>query len=100
MMEHLQTNADKMASTMRFLVSVCSNKRYIQSARPVLDRLASRYGYYAEQAAKKLNCFKEEILPYVYMIVTAVANYMIFGDDTFIAPQMSLFKQEIKRLLN
>lgn len=100
MMKHLQINADKMAPTMRFLVSVCSNKRYIQSARPVLDRLANRYGYYAEQAAKKLNCSTEEILPYVYMIVTAVANYMIFGDDTFIAPQMSLFKQEIKNLLN
>lgn len=100
MMKHLQINADKMAPTMRFLVSVCSNKRYIQSARPVLDRLADRYGYYAKQAAKKLNCSTEEILPYVYMIVTAVANYMIFGDDTFIAPQMSLFKQEIKSLLN
>ncbi len=99
MMHNLQKRADEMAATMRFLVSVCSNKRYIESVRPVLDRLAQRYEYYAEQVAKRLGCSKDTILPHVYMLVTAVANYMIFGDDTFIAPQMQLMKEEIKRLL-
>lgn len=99
MMERLQNRADDMAPTMRFLVTVCASGQYKDKMKPALNRLAKRYDYYAGQVAKELNCDKAEILPYVHMIVTAVVNYMIFGDDSFIAPQMGLFKQEIKRMV-
>ena len=98
MMEQLQVRADEMAPTMRFLVSVCSNKRYIQSVKPVLDRLAERYDHYTDKIAKNLKCQKLEIEPYVYMIITAVANYMIFAEDSVIAPQMDIAKTAIKRI--
>ena len=99
MMSRLQNRADDMAPTMRFLMTVCASSQYRDKMKPALDRLAQRYDHYAGQVANKLNCDKAEISPYVYMIVTAVVDYMIFGDDSFIAPQMGLFKQEIKRLV-
>ena len=40
MMKQLQLNADEMAPTMRFLVSVCVSERYRESMKPVLDKLA------------------------------------------------------------
>lgn len=98
MMKRLQSRADEMAPTMRFLASVCTSKRYKDSVKPVLDRLAERYEHYAELVAKKLNCSLSEIEPYVFMTITAVANYMIFAEDGIIAPQMRLVKDAISKL--
>ena len=99
MMKRLQSRADEMAPTMRFLVSVCTSKRYNESVRPILDRLADRYEHYAEMIAKKLNCGLDEIEPYVFMTITAVANYMIFAEDGIIAPQMKLVKSAISKII-
>lgn len=99
MMKRLQSRTDEMAPTMRFLVSVCTSKRYKESVRPILDRLADRYEHYAEQIAKILNCSLEEIEPYVFMTITAVANYMIFAEDGIIAPQMKMVKSAISKII-
>lgn len=98
MMRRLQVKADEMAPTMRFLVSVCVSERYKESMKPVLDRLAERYDMYADKIAISLNCEKEEIEPYVYMAITAVANYMIFAEDALVKPQMKIVKSEIRKL--
>ena len=95
MFKQLQVRADKMTSTMRFLVSVCVNDKYKESMKPVLDRLNERYEHYAEMIAEKLKCSKDDIAPYVYMVITAVANYMIFAEDVFISPQMQIAKKAI-----
>ena len=99
MLQRLQSRADELAPTMRFLVSVCSNARYKDSMKPALDRLAKRYEHYAELVSEKLNCKKEDIEPYVYMTITAVSNYMIFGEDMYIAPQMKLAKGALKNIV-
>lgn len=66
--------------------------------KPVLDRLTNRYGQYAEQVApQKLNCNKEDVELYVYLVITAVANYMIFAEDVFVAPQMKIAKEAIRK---
>ncbi len=98
MMKNLQIRADKMAPTMKFLVSVCAMKQYAEDMRPVLNRLTERYGHYSEQIAEKLHCPKEAIEPYVYMTITAVSNYMVFGEDTYIAPQMEAVKAVLNQL--
>lgn len=98
MVEKLKAEADNMAPTMKFLVSVCSSKRYREKVKPVLDRLSKRYGIYVDSIAKSLQCEKKEIEPYVYMAITAVVNYMIFGEDVFIVPQMEIVKAAIKDL--
>ena len=98
MMNRLKSRADEMAPTMRFLASVCASKRYKDGVKPVLDRLSRRYDHYTDLIAKKLNCNKEVIEPYVYLTITSVANYMIFAEEGIIAPQMKLVKKAIKNL--
>ena len=98
MMNRLKSRADEMAPTMRFLASVCASKRYKDSVKPVLDGLSRRYEHYTDLIAKKLNCNKEAIEPYVYLTITSVANYMIFAEEGIIAPQMKLVKKAIKNL--
>lgn len=97
MMRHLQEEADIMAPTMRFLVSVCVSKRYKDSMKPVLDRLAERYSLYVDKAAQALNCDRDDIEPYVYMAITAVANYMIFAEDALVKPQLTIVKEIIRK---
>ncbi len=99
MMKRLHSRADEMAPTMKFLVSVCSMKQYTKDMRPVLDRLTDRYEHYSELIAKKLNCLKEDVEPYVYMAITAVSNYMVFGEDRYIAPQMKTVKYALWHLM-
>lgn len=100
MMKRLQSRADEMAPTMRFLVTVCASSQYKDKMKPALDRLTKRYGHYAEQVAKRLNCNKEDVEPYVYLVITAVANYMIFSEDSLVTPQIRIAKEAIHNLLS
>lgn len=54
MFRRLKAMADKMAPTMKFLVSVCSDNKYKDGMKPILDRLTERYDHYAEMIAKKI----------------------------------------------
>ena len=100
MVNRLQSRADEMAPTMRFLDSVCASKRYKDSVKPVLDRLSKRYEQYAERIAKMLNCEAKEILPYVYMAITALTNYMIFKEDEIVYPQIQIIKSRPTELIS
>lgn len=97
MFKQLKNTADKMAPTMKFLISVCSDNKYKDGMKPILDRLTERYANYAEMVARKLKCEKSDIEPYVYITITAVSNYMVFCEDKFIVPQMNLVKNAIIR---
>ena len=99
MMKRLQSRADEMSPTMRFLVSVCVSETYKDQIKPVLDRLSGRYTQYAERVAKALKCDVQEILPYVYMAITAVTDYMIFREDDMVYPQIQIIKNKLKELL-
>lgn len=54
----------------------------------------------AEEAAIRLGCSTGEIAPYVYMTITAVSNYMIFGEEAYVAPQMTMVEETIKGLIH
>ena len=98
MLADLRKMSDEMAPLMKFLASVCVAPRYRESVRPTLNRLSERYVYYAELFAEKLGCQTEEIEPYVYMGITAASNYMIFGENSFIRPQMNMIKSKINEI--
>lgn len=100
LMKRLQDRADEMSPTMRFLVSVCVSETYKEQMQPVLDRLSKRYEQYSERIAKALNCEPQEVLPYVYMGITAVTNYMIFREDEIVDPQIEIIKNKLKELNN
>ena len=98
MMKRLQLRADEMAPAMRFLATVSSSKRYREEMKPVIDGMGKRYAYYTEIAAKKLNCDKEEVEPYMFITISAVVNYMIFGETSLAIPQLKIVKDKIALL--
>lgn len=100
LIKNLKDRADEMAPTMKFLAQVCSTSKYRPKMEPALSRLCKRYEHYAEKFADKLHCDVNEALPFVYVGITAVSNYMIFGEQDYIVPQMALIKNEINKLIN
>ena len=100
MMERLRINALKMAPTMKFFVSVCTDKQYTESMKPVLERVGVRYTRYAEKFAQVLQTDVKEITPFVYMMIAAISNYMVFGEASFVSPQLSAVRIKLERLLS
>lgn len=98
LMKRLRSRADEMAPTMRFFVSVCVSEQYKDDMKPALDRLSQRYETYALRLAEKLKCDVNAIAPYMYMAITAVTNYMIFNEESYILPQMKLIKEQLALL--
>ncbi len=98
MIARLLERADEMAPTMKLFAQVCADPRYQEKVKPALDRLAERYDHYAGIIAKRLNTEKREIESYVYMMITAMTNYMIFGERAFVVPQINIVKEIIKSL--
>lgn len=99
MMKLLKVRAEEMAPMMQFLTQVATADKYKEQLKPSLGGLSKRYKEYAQQFADHCNCELEVIEPYVYMCITAVANYMIFGEETYILPQINLTKEKIKQLM-
>ena len=100
MMERLQRDAAAMAPTMQFFVSVCTDKRYSEGMRPVLGRVGRWYAQYADRFAAALKTDTKEITPFVFMMITAFSNYMIFGEASFVLPQLHAVQIKIERLIS
>lgn len=100
LMSNLFERANKLAPMMRFLSQVCSANEYRESMKPALFRLNQRFQEYAKRFAKKIDCSVNEIEPYFSMCITSLSNYMIFGEHSYIAPQINMINTKLKELLD
>lgn len=96
LMSRLFSRADEMKPTMKFFASVCALSKYEDKMKPVLDRLANRYEIYAGKYAVELNTDLDRVAPYVYLSITTISNYMIFGEAKYIETQIELIKNALR----
>lgn len=99
MMKRLLSRADEMAPVYQFVVTVCSDRQYRDKTRPILDALGERYVYYSDVFSHLLNCKVQELTPFVYMSITAITNYMIFREESFVAPQLKAVQLKLERII-
>ncbi len=99
MMKRLLSRADEMAPVYQFVVTVCSDRQYRDKTRPILDALGERYVYYSDVFSQLLNCKVQELTPFVYMSITAITNYMIFREESFVAPQLKAVQLKLERII-
>ena len=100
MFDSLVDRAEKLSHMMRFLAQVCCVPKYRIGMEPVLRRLNERYKQYAQQFADHLECSLSEVEPYFYICVTAISDYMIFGEKGIVTSQIHFAKQAFEKLLN
>lgn len=90
LLDNLRARADSLAPTMKFLAQVCSENRYRKAMQPALERLERRNREYVRQFSAKYYCQTGQIEPYVYLCITAMVSYMLFGKTACIEPQLRL----------
>jgi len=100
MMKRLYDRADEMAPTMRYFVQVCATPKYRDEMSPVLSRLSKRYKFYATRFAEELGCKEEQVEPYFGMCISAMTNYMLFGDNYCVFTAMAMLREKLKELID
>lgn len=90
MVAKLREKAEQLSPMMRFFTQVCATEKYEERIRPVLSSLSSRYEDYAKRFASELNDSVDTVLPYVYICITAITNYMVYQEDSYVMPQLTL----------
>lgn len=100
MLDSLVERARKLSSIMSFLVQVCSVPKYREQMVPVLERLNYRYSEYCELFSQKFGCSSKEFEPIFHICVSAISNYMIFGETNKISSQIEYIRSEIKKYVN
>lgn len=100
LISNLFERASKLAPMMRFLSQVCSANEYRESMKPALFRLNQRFQEYTKRFAKKFNCSVNQFEPYFSMCITSLSNYMLFGEHSYIAPQIGTIRTKLKELLD
>lgn len=95
----LQNKAKMLASTMKFFVQVCSTEKYRIYMKPTLDNFYERCNLYIDRYAHRLHIHRDVIEPYFHVCISAVTNYMLFGDERFFNLQIEFIISELKRKL-
>lgn len=98
-MKRLFDRADEMAPTMRYFTQVCATPKYRDEMSPVLSRLSKRYKVYATRFAEELGCKEEQVEPYFSMCISAMTNYMLFGDNYCVSTAMATLREKLKELI-
>ena len=99
MIKNLYRHADDMAPTMRFVVQAYASPTYRSSLDDSLRSLENRNQNTVTRFALKLNCDPCEVKPYVFMCITAMTNYMIFGSDSYVTSQIEIVRKKLNELL-
>ena len=99
MIKNLYRHADEMAPTMRFIVQAYASPTYRSSLNESLRKLEERNQNTVVRFAKKFKCSPSEIEPYVYMCITAMTNYMVFGSESYVTSQINIVRNKVNELL-
>lgn len=90
--------AKRLSPMMRFFTQVCSTDKYEFEMRRVLHSLNNSYISYVTKLADLLNVSADELKPTVYIGITAIVNYMVYQEDMFIDPLLSIVEKELQLL--
>jgi len=84
--------ARKMMPTMHFLLQVYTEEKYTKSLTQCVQAESENYREYANRMAKEKGVNGEDENYYISMLITAITNFMIFGDETFLRPLLENIK--------
>lgn len=88
--------AKELSPMMRFFTQVCSTDKYEEQMRPILNKLSHRYESYVDGVAEITSLPIEKAQLLVFIGVTAIANYMVYQEDAYIDPLLSMIEKELQ----
>jgi len=92
------SKAKEIIPMMNFLIQVYSESTYREEMTPFFSKANDMYQKYAERIASKADMDIELLRPYISSCITTISNYMIFNDETYLAPQFGLIMDGIDKV--
>lgn len=87
--------AKQLSPMMRFFTQVCSTDKYEKQMRPILKGLGKRYESHVKDAVKATSLDEDKVRPLVYIGLTAIANYMVYQEESYIDPILKMIENEL-----
>jgi len=94
-LDELKIAAKQASPMMRFFTQVCSTDKYEEQMRPLLKKLRHDHEIYIKKLSDLISCNIEDIRPLVYIGITAISNYMVYQEETYITPILSFIESTI-----
>lgn len=80
---------------LRFIYQVATSTKYGNEIRPLAAKLSLVYDRYSEIIAKHFGCNKQDIIPYAYLFVSAVLDYVVWNDKNKMEVELSCIYKAI-----
>jgi AcrR family transcriptional regulator len=84
---------------LRFIYQVATSKTYGEKIIPLANNLSTIYDNYAEKIANHFGCNKQELVPYVYLFVSAVLDYVIWHDKNKMEIELNCIYSAITNMI-
>lgn len=97
--ESIIATADQMSPLTRFVVQAVSSPTYRELLKPVVNSMTNRFHSYSKRFEKDIGCVFDEIEPLIFIFITAIINYTVFEDETYIKPQLEYIKGKTESLV-
>ncbi len=81
---------------LRFIYQVTTSNKYGDRMRSVADKLDRVYITYAQKLSESLNCNFNELLPIVYLFISATLDYIVWEDRTKVKCEMQSIYSTLK----
>lgn len=89
----------KYKEQLRFIYQVVTSYKYGNDIRMMANKLSEVYEHYAETIAYHFKCSKFEVLPYVYLFVSAVLDYVIWHDKQKMEVELSCIYNAMNKVI-
>ena len=96
--DKLLTRAKEMAPVARFILEAWTSVQYRDLLTSSMNRMLKRMEQYTKRVAKKHSCSVDEIRPYVNLGISAVLEYMVFGDVFPIDLHIEIISKKVEGL--
>ncbi len=90
--------AKQLSPMMRFFTQVSSTDKYEEKMRPILKKLGKRYESHVDTVAEATTLDAETVRPLVYIGITAIANYMVYQEESYIDPILDMIENELGKI--
>lgn len=83
---------------LRFIYQVTTSNKYGDRMRSVADKLDRVYITYAQKLSESLNCNFNELLPIVYLFISATLDYIVWEDRAKVKCEMQSIYSALKNV--
>lgn len=93
-------NIDLRKKKLRLIYQLATSPQYGERFLEKAYHISEIYDAYIEMMAKRLNCAPNEVEPYIRLFISAIREYIVWGDRTLADQQFTFIYDELNNKFN